>query len=248
MQIDGVRWSSQISLQHDSRITGVYRLGDGLACTLSLERRDGVWEMAAVHVHPTRDAVAIGPLDEELTSDHEDLADEDLVVVDRSQTTFELAKEAASETPVPVTTRVLRELPLGQLAEDLRQRVYRRLKAAYKAEMPVAGRDDSEVQRKRKQSEWVSYLEGEWTRPGRQGHPDVFYAGVASEYVQRLAMGRRSPVRDIAKARQYSTSMVNNWVHTARKRGLLTASPPGRAGGDLTDRARQLLAGEHEEL
>ena len=38
-----------------------------------------------------------------------------------------------------------------------------------------------------------------------------------------------------------SASQVRNLVHACRKRGMLTAAPPGRAGGELTARAIELL-------
>jgi hypothetical protein len=40
-------------------------------------------------------------------------------------------------------------------------------------------------------------------------------------------------------------------MHACRRRGMLTASPPGRAGGTLTERAISLLkedsSGKHHE-
>lgn len=76
--------------------------------------------------------------------------------------------------------------------------------------------------------------------PGRAGRPDLFYAQLAREYVELL--GGPVPVnKALAKQRSYSETYTRSLVHEARRRGLLTLSPPGRAGGTLTEKARDLL-------
>ena len=179
-------------------VWGTYRVGDGLACTLWLESRASVWELSGVTIHAERDEVSAGPA---------------LTV-----TTRDLAERASTETPPAVTARLLRDLSLGAIAADLRQRV-----AA-------------------NQPRFAPTIE---RRPGRR-QPDEFYAEVAAAYVAALDGGSRSPVRDLASVRGYSTSMVNNWIYEARQRGLLTEAPPGRAGGELTEQARALLAQEDD--
>jgi hypothetical protein len=54
-----------------------------------------------------------------------------------------------------------------------------------------------------------------------------------------------SPVRGLAREHNYSEFQIRNWLHEARERGLLTAAPTGRAGGSLTDKAKDLLDGPH---
>jgi DNA-binding IscR family transcriptional regulator len=49
------------------------------------------------------------------------------------------------------------------------------------------------------------------------------------------------PVAELAARHHLSASQVRNLVHACRNRGMLTASPPGRAGGELTGRAIELL-------
>lgn len=90
-------------------------------------------------------------------------------------------------------------------------------------------------------------------RPGRAGRPDSFYLGWAVAYVDRLAAGSLSPIRDLAAdppeeitgyvsdGRTVSEATVRDLIHQARTRGLLTRSPIGRAGGELTPKAEQLL-------
>jgi hypothetical protein len=86
-------------------------------------------------------------------------------------------------------------------------------------------------------------------RPGRAGRPDLFYARIAESYVRFVRAGSRSPVKDLAKALRsygdwYSDGTVSQLVFTARDRDLLSPSPVGRAGGDLTPKARGLLSKE----
>lgn len=79
-------------------------------------------------------------------------------------------------------------------------------------------------------------------RPGRSGRNDRFYAELAAAYVETIDAGSRTPVKDLtAKLREqelhYTEPSVRDLIHDARRRGLLTASPKGRAGGRLTDKA-----------
>ena len=77
-------------------------------------------------------------------------------------------------------------------------------------------------------------------RPGRRGRPDAFYARLAAQYVELLKTSS-TPTKNLAKTRNYSESSTRDFLNQARKRGLLTHSDKGRAGGELTDKARDLL-------
>lgn len=78
--------------------------------------------------------------------------------------------------------------------------------------------------------------------PGRRGRDDAFYASVAAAYVTELDRGSRRPVADVAERLGWPPGTVTQIIHEARRRrGLLTASPEGRAGGQLTAKARKLL-------
>jgi hypothetical protein len=86
-------------------------------------------------------------------------------------------------------------------------------------------------------------------RPGRAGRHDSFYLAWAEAYVERLAAGSRRPIKDLAERpprtiRGYvsdgdrvSEATVRDFIHEARERGLLTRSPKGRPGGELTSKA-----------
>jgi hypothetical protein len=92
-------------------------------------------------------------------------------------------------------------------------------------------------------------------RPGRAGRPDEFYARWAAAYVERLAAGSGHPVSDLATRPPVriegfdlsdviqSRNTVRAIIQEARRRGLLSAGPAGRAGGELTDKAVHILRG-----
>lgn len=78
----------------------------------------------------------------------------------------------------------------------------------------------------------------------------MYYARWAAAYADALARSPQ-PVADLAARHNLSPSQIRNLMHACRRRGMLTASPPGRAGGELTQRAVQLLkedsSGKHQE-
>lgn len=84
-------------------------------------------------------------------------------------------------------------------------------------------------------------------RPGRSGRPEVFYAEWAQRYVDALSQAPRTPIQwlidaeEVAGRERATAAQLRAYVNRARERGLLTASPPGKAGGELTSKARRLL-------
>lgn len=90
-------------------------------------------------------------------------------------------------------------------------------------------------------------------RPGRKGREDSFYVVAAAAYVDALEQGNRKPVVTAAQTLSetwggtYEPTYVRDLLHVARERGLLTRPPRGRAGGQLTDRARALLQREDNQ-
>ena len=82
----------------------------------------------------------------------------------------------------------------------------------------------------------------EIARPGRPGRPprsDLYYAKVAEGYVERLAS--KSPIVDISTDMGMSPSHVRDAIREARSRDILTATPRGKAGGELTPKAVRIL-------
>ncbi len=105
--------------------------------------------------------------------------------------------------------------------------------------------------------EWTRFTREMLSDPpgtGRRGRDDLYYARIAGLYVARLAAGSRRPVADLADEwgamrgrRDTAGSRISQAVHEARRRGLLTESPPGRAGGELTEKAKTILAEAKED-
>ena len=79
-------------------------------------------------------------------------------------------------------------------------------------------------------------------RPGSRGRDDDYYLAVAVRYVQAVERGSRQPTVDVtAQMGGFRRSHVRDLISEARRRGLLTAAPRGRAGGRLTRKAARLL-------
>lgn len=149
-----------------------------------------------------------------------------------------LAMTAAGKGEAQVTARLLRRVAWGQYESVARQRI-RREAAAYGAAPAEPG------QRAGEDVSYMSAIARDFAsapRPGRRGRGDVAYAAVAATYVGSLGAGRA--VQLTASELGYSPSQVRNLLYEARRRGLLTDSPAGREGGELTDKARALLADE----
>lgn len=76
-------------------------------------------------------------------------------------------------------------------------------------------------------------------RPGRRKRPLREYAAFAAEYVQLLGTSR--PIKELARRHHCSESSARAILNRAREKGLLTRSPDGRAGGQLTNEAQVIL-------
>jgi len=85
------------------------------------------------------------------------------------------------------------------------------------------------------------------TRRGPKGWPDEDYARLAADYVRAWGSGSHSPAVDVAKVYGMKVSAVRAALNRARKRGLLTPGTGGRAGGQLTPRAKALLRPASQE-
>jgi hypothetical protein len=82
-------------------------------------------------------------------------------------------------------------------------------------------------------------------RPGRPGRSDREFAELAEQYVDARGRGSTRPTADVARERGYDVAHIRDGIHEARERGLLTRpATKGRAGGELTPRARELLEQE----
>lgn len=141
-----------------------------------------------------------------------------------------------------LTARTLRTVPLGELQARLQETALTTLKAAT-ASLEAAATMDSTVRREAEHLRRTTRdAFHKRRRPGRAGRPDIEYARIADLYVRALATPR--PVVTLSRELHLSQSQVRNLLHAARRRGLLTAAPAGRPGGQLTEKARQLLASD----
>jgi hypothetical protein len=152
----------------------------------------------------------------------------EVAVTDRGLLLRRLVIEPANGMPESgITTRMLRQLRTGELIASLRT-------AARLSEQLFGQAPDLTVT----------------TRVGRRGRDDQYYARWAAAYVEALGRSPR-PVEDLAARHNLSASQIRNLMHACRRRGMLTASPRGRAGGELTERTIALLqedsSGKHHE-
>lgn len=87
----------------------------------------------------------------------------------------------------------------------------------------------------------------ETPRPGQRGRPELFYAKVALDYVRARQKAPDTPIRAMVEAARAAGEHATEdelraRLRRARARKLLTAAPRGKAGGELTPKARKLLA------
>lgn len=82
-------------------------------------------------------------------------------------------------------------------------------------------------------------------RPGRRGRDDLYYALVAQDYVEACRENARAPIQVMIKRTpgHATADEIRARLRRARtqERALLTRSAPGRAGGELTDKAKDVL-------
>lgn len=134
--------------------------------------------------------------------------------------------------PRQITATLLRTIPLGSI-ENFARAELRRV-SAYPGLMTA--------QLKGTLDSWR-----ETPRPGRAGRGDADYAQMAAHYVDLLRHGDPKPATTLAKRHHYEVSHVKNVLYEARRRGLLTAAPRGKPGGDLTKKAIEILKRTQED-
>ncbi len=81
--------------------------------------------------------------------------------------------------------------------------------------------------------------------PGRAGRDPLVYALAAQDYVEALAVEPRTPIRRMQELAPPGTTADELRARLRRARNhepkLLTAAGDGKAGGELTDHAKQML-------
>ena len=145
--------------------------------------------------------------------------DIDSIITERDSThSLGLETSGPAETE-EITSALLRKVPIERLIRLAQQGL-----PAEIAELPWR--------------EWVSI---DPSRPGRPGRPDIEYAQIAETYVRIWLSGVPKPTEHLAEQVYLSPRQVRNVLGQARKRGLLTPAPRGKAGGELTDLAIEIL-------
>ena len=139
----------------------------------------------------------------------------------------------SSVTDVALTARILRDFPYGSVDSAARAHMAWWWRE-YDESRPDAARQVAPIPKKALEAIDIR-------RPGRRGRPDLEYADLAREYVELVASEPAKPLEALAERRYLSPSQVRNLLYESRRRGILTAAPPGRPGGMLTAKAMKLL-------
>jgi hypothetical protein len=88
---------------------------------------------------------------------------------------------------------------------------------------------------------WLEVVTNAAKQPRRHKRPDALYVHAAARYAALVAAMHPKPVQLMAKETGFTTQAVTDWIKEARTRGFLTPTTPGRAGGQLTDKALAAL-------
>lgn len=134
-----------------------------------------------------------------------------------------------------VTSRRLHAIPLATLERD----AIGRIREAATAVRAAIGPDDPDEKFLRFRS---SQLDAAATIP-RRVTSDLHYVQIAGRYVE-LCATTAAPTKVLAQELFKSEGTIRDRLEEARNRGLLTAAPKGRAGGELTERAYGVIMRE----
>jgi hypothetical protein len=90
---------------------------------------------------------------------------------------------------------------------------------------------------------------GQPERPGKAGRDDRFYLPWAIAYAEALAEDKtsRAPVEAVARKFGVSRTHARDMISQARRRRLLPHASQGRAGGQLTQKALDLIANKEDK-
>jgi hypothetical protein len=124
--------------------------------------------------------------------------------------------------PGGITARLLRDISVSDLEQTLQEALH---ESSTHPVLRAIARD----------------VDAHSERPGRRGRPDLHYARWAARYVDALRHSS-TPNAHLADEAGLRPEQVRDAIHEARARGLLTKTGRGRAGGQLTTKAVNLLA------
>ena len=95
--------------------------------------------------------------------------------------------------------------------------------------------------------EWQDSALYSMPRPGRAKQNPLVYAQLAAKYVDALQQAPDRPVAWLAEQEDCSYSSLSSKLHECRSRGFLTTTGQGKAGGELTNHAKELLTQQSTE-
>lgn len=78
-------------------------------------------------------------------------------------------------------------------------------------------------------------------RRGRRGRRDIEHALLARDYVKLIEQGDRSPNKTLAAEYRTTAKHIAKRIDQCRNKGFLAGSQVGRAGGELTSKAKNVL-------
>lgn len=152
-----------------------------------------------------------------------------------------------------LSARQLRSAPVGAMERAIRREVastsdvmrdYSRLMLDLGARFGIdVDRTDAA-----ESASWARSLAdfAERPRTGPSGRSDRSYATLAALYVRLVEEGEQRPIHAVADRLGLAKKTVQNHLFKARERGLLTSAGRGRAGGRLTDKAKEMLSGDDQ--
>ncbi|MFP5376022.1 MAG: hypothetical protein ACLGIO_04460 [Acidimicrobiia bacterium] len=149
-----------------------------------------------------------------------------------------------------VTARRLRRAPIGAMERAVRQKVRERAAETVFLGDLLSSTDDEDLASRASQLKTAALRVAadfrERPRPGAAGRGDPHYAMVAALCIDRFNAGDPHPAASVAKTLNLSPNTVRNLLYKARERGLATSLGRGRPGGQLTDKGREALRGQHQ--
>jgi hypothetical protein len=156
--------------------------------------------------------------------------------------------ELATDVPVGgIPSRLLREVNLGQLLTLAQQEAAAEVLVADERANRIASKNPDLAKEIRALATGSKSMTGPVKRSGRRGNGTDHYLLWAVRYHEKAAAGVGHPIKELAKEHDETPTYVRDTITDARRRyGLLTTSGQGRAGGQLTPKALDLIAQRKE--
>lgn len=155
-----------------------------------------------------------------------------------------------AQTERGLTARDLRKAPIGEMQRTVRgfvadgQRQYRSLSSEEKDALRAENFEAFE--RLRAMDRIAPFLVDLPAQELDTSSTARKHASIAAAYVELLNAKERYPVKVLAKRLHMGEKTVRNYLFRARETSLLTSAGQGKAGGVLTDKAKEILSGNDQ--